>query len=161
MNLVYGGRGQTVAPITATSSPMVIQPSYPRIEGAFLPELGAACNSLGLYFKTYGNNNKTLWITGGIVNGIEITEQQLASGGSGYVFARTTINESTGALAGSSIITGTTPKADTFTEFYFVIGFYSFTEPALVRQDHCGRIYGYSCRVQYSNPARFSWRYYS
>jgi len=127
-----------------------------------IPELASrvACNSLGLYFKTDSNNNKTLWITGGIVNGTAITEQELASDGSGYVFARTTINESTGALVSSSIITGTAPIADTFTEFYFVIGFYNF-ETNFIRQDHCRGIYGYSCRVQFSSPARFSWRYYS
>lgn len=120
---------------------------------------GSTCSSLGLYFKT-NNDNTTLWIASGVINGTPIAEQEIANSGSGFVLAKTIINESQGTVVESGVIKASPTPKDTFTTFYFPIGFYNFTNN-FVRQDHCGTIFGYSCRVQYSSPARFSWRYYS
>jgi hypothetical protein len=152
---------------TSPSGFLELSPNSPSIslstrKPEVLPEPvegGEGCVGLNLYTK-----DDEVWIGAGTVAGLlpsgfdPLEGKEIASSGSGNVWAQININQENGNITSVSVSSGSTTPEDTDSAFYYTLGFYSYGEsgPSFANFG-CGSINASVCRNWFvAEPPFFS-----
>lgn len=127
-------------------------PKIPEEGGGGGGTTAPTCIGLNLYVRTV-EGSQQVWISSGTVAG-EIPSgfdpadgKNIANGGSGIVWARVNINETTGEVVSVAVENGATTPEDTSTAFHYTLGAYSYDETTATATSYgCGSLEFTVCR---------------
>jgi hypothetical protein len=150
------------APATITPSPSSFFPTLRTTPPSILnltpsPSAPAPCVGLGLYTKDSG-----VWVGAGTIasqlpSGFDPEDgKSVASGGSGYAWAKVEIDEETGGIDSVDVDGGSSVPDNTDTKFHYTLGYYEFGNDAIsVTNYGCGSIDVTVCRNWFAAEAPF------
>jgi hypothetical protein len=134
-------------------------------EDSYYEAGGGECNGLGLYTKTVGtppNTTTQVWVGAGTVagklpNGFDAADgKNIASSGSGDVWAEVNINQSTGEITSVAVNAGGNTPNSTNTTSYYTLGHYEYEGTAATVTNYgCGSIDAIICRNWFAISSPF------